>query len=43
MAADGGCEMDVVHIINEGFRVWEVLDSMLRNIGMGTKAKKCLY
>ena len=29
MAADGGCEMDVVHRMNEGYRAWEVLKSVL--------------
>ena len=31
MAADGGCERDVVHRMNEGCR------------GLGIKAKKCIY
>ena len=43
MAADGGCEMDVVHRINEGYRAWEALKSVLSNRGLGIKAKKCLY
>ena len=43
MAADGGCEWDVVHRMNEGYRAWGVLKSVLNNIGLGIKAKKCLY
>ena len=27
VAADGGCEMDVVHTMNEGHRVWGALKS----------------
>ena len=43
MAADGGCERDVVHRMNEGYRVWRALKSVLNNRGFGIKAKKCLY
>ena len=43
MAADGGCERDVVHRINEGYRVWGALKSVLSCRGLGIKAKKCLY
>ena len=43
MAADGGCERDVVHRMNEGYRAWEVLKSVLSNRGLGIKTKKCLY
>ena len=25
LAADGGCEMDVVHKMNEGYRAWGAL------------------
>ena len=39
MAADGGCERYVVHRINEGYRVWGVLKSVLSNRGLGIKAK----
>ena len=42
MAADGGCEMDVVHRMNQGYRAWGSLKSVLSNIGLGIKAK-CLY
>ena len=43
MAAHGGCERDMVHIKNEGYRVWGAPKSVLRNRGLGIKAKKCLY
>ena len=43
MAADGGCEKDVVHIMNEGYRAWRALKTVLSNRGLGIKAKKCLY
>ena len=43
MAADGGCERDVVHRMNEGYRAWEALKSVLSNRRLGIKAKKCLY
>ena len=43
MAADGGCERDVVHRMNEGYRARGALKSVLSNRGLGIKAKKCLY
>ena len=43
MAAEGGCERDVVHRMNEGYRAWGALKSVLINRGLGIKAKKCLY
>ena len=43
MAAHGGCERDVVHIMNEGYRAWEELKSLLSNREFGIKANKCLY
>ena len=43
VAADEGCERDVVHRINEGYRAWGVLKSVLSNQGLGINAKKCLY
>ena len=43
VAADGGCERDVVHRMNEGYRAWGALKSVLGNSGLGIKAKKCLY
>ena len=42
VAADGGCESDVVHR-NEGYRAWGALKSVMSNRGLGIKAKKCLY
>ena len=42
MAADRGCERDVVHRMNEGYIAWGALKSVLSNIGLGIKAKKCL-
>ena len=43
MADDGGCEKDVVQRMNEGYRAWGELKSVLSNHGLGIKAKKCLY
>ena len=43
MAADGECERDVVHRMNEEYRAWGALKSVLSNRGFGIKAKKCLY
>ena len=43
MAADGGCDRDVVHRMNEGYRTWGALKYVLSNRGLGIKAKKCLY
>ena len=40
-AADGGCKRDVVHRMNEGYRTWGALKSVLSNRGLGIKAKKC--
>ena len=42
VAADGGCERDVVHRMNEGHREWGALKSVLSNRRLGIKAKKCL-
>ena len=42
-AADGGCERYVVHRMNEGYRAWGALKSVLNNRGLGIKVKKCLY
>ena len=35
VAADGGCERDVVHRMNEGYRAWGALKSVLSNRGLG--------
>ena len=43
VGADGGCERDAVHRMNEGYRTWGALKSVLGNRGLGIKAKKCLY
>ena len=43
VTADGGCETDVVHRMNKGYRAWGALKSVLSNRGLGMKAKKCLY
>ena len=32
---------DVVHRMNEGYRAWGALKSVLNNRGLGIKAKKC--
>ena len=42
VAADGGCERDVVHRMNKGYRTKVALKSVLSNRGSGIKAKKCL-
>ena len=42
MAADGGCERDVIHRMNEGYRAWGALKSVMSNRGLGIKANKCL-
>ena len=39
VAADGGCEWDVVHRMNEGYRAWEALKSVLNNRGLGIKPR----
>ena len=43
VAADGGCERDVVHKMNEVYRAWGALKSVLSNRGLEIKAKECLY
>ena len=43
VAANGGCERDVVHRMNEGYRAHGAMKSVLSNRGLGIKAKKCLY
>ena len=39
VAADGGCEMDVVHRMNEGYSAWGALKSVLSNRGLGIKPR----
>ena len=43
VAANGGCERDEIHRMNERYRAWGALLSVLSNRGLGMKAKKCLY
>ena len=43
MAADGGCERDVVHRMNAVYRARGAQKSVLSNRGFGIKAKKCIY
>ena len=43
VAADGECERDAVHRMNEGYRAWGAMKSVLSNRGLGIKPKKCLY
>ena len=42
MAADGGCERAVLYRMNEGYRGWGALKSVLSR-GLRIKAKKCLH
>ena len=42
VAADGGCEREVVHRMNEGNRACGALESVLSNRGLWIKAKKFL-
>ena len=41
VAVIGGCERDVLHIMNEGYRAREKWKSVLRNRGLAIKSKKC--
>ena len=43
MAADGGCESDVVDRTNEGYRSRGELKSVLNKRGSGINVKKCLH
>ena len=43
VSADRGCEMDVVHRMNEEYRACGVLKSVLSNSGLGIKVNKCQY
>ena len=45
VAATGGSERNVhmVHIMNQGYRAWGALKSVLSNKEFGIKAKKCLH
>ena len=39
MAADEGCERDVVHRMNEGYRAWGALKNVPSNRGLWINAK----
>ena len=43
MAADGGCERDVAHRMNGGYRECGALKRVLSYRRLEIKAKKCLY
>ena len=43
VATDGGCERDVVHKMNEGYKAWSALESVISNRGLGIITKKYLY
>ena len=43
VAANELCERFVVHRMNEGYRAWGALKSVLTNRGIGINANKCLY
>ena len=43
VVADGGCERDVAHRMNEEYRAWRVLKGVLSNRLLGIKAKRYLY
>ena len=43
VVADGGCEKDVIHIMNEWNTACGALKRVLSNRGFRIKVKKCLY
>ena len=43
VAADGGCEMDVVHRMNEWYRAWGALKSFLSNSHCSKNMTTSLY
>ena len=43
VAADGGCEREVVHRMNEGYSAWGTLKGVPINRRLGIKSKKCQY
>ena len=43
MAADLGRKSDVVHGMNEGYRAWEALKSVLSNRGLGKRKEASVY
>ena len=42
MTSDGGCERDVVHRMNDRYRIWGAMKSVQSNRGLGINEKKCL-
>ena len=42
VTAHGGCERDVVHRMNEAYRAWGAIKSVLSNRALGINAKKCI-
>ena len=43
VAPDGGRKRDVVHRMNEGYKAWGALKSVLSNRGLGINAEKYIY
>ena len=43
VAADGGCERDVVYRVNDEYRAFGARKGVLSNRGLGEKDKNCLY
>ena len=39
VAVDGGCEMDIVHRINERYIAWGAMKRVLNNRGFGDKCE----
>ena len=39
VAADGGCERNVVHRMNEGYRAWGAPKSVVSNRGLGIRPR----
>ena len=42
LAADGAGKRGVVHRVNEGYRAWATLKSVLSNSELGINVKNCL-
>ena len=40
VAADGGCERDVGHRMNEGYKSWVALKNILSNRGFGDRCEE---
>ena len=43
MAADGGCQSNVVHRMNDGHKAWGARKGVPSIRGLGINTKKCLY